>query len=247
MIPLGDEGTPQRSGFPIVNITIIAINIAVFLLQLSTGLDNGPITTGWSLIPREIVTGQDLTGASGIPGLTLSEAPLHIVYLTLLTSMFMHGGWLHIGSNMLFLFIFGDNVEDNFGSLKYLVFYLLCGFGADLAQIMLGGADSTIPNLGASGAIAGVLAAYLVLFPQARIRALIALGIVFTVTYVPALIMIGLWIVTQILSVTLAGEQAAGGGGVAYWAHIGGFVTGLILVFLFRSRATRSAFLAFSR
>src|SRR5262245_21293606 len=217
MIPLGDEGTPQQRRFPIVNVTIIAINIAVFMLQLLTGLDNGPITTGWSLVPKEIVTGQDLIGPTSIQGLTLSAAPLHIVYLTLLTSMFMHGGWLHIASNMLFLFIFGDNVENNFGSLKYLIFYLLCGFGADAAQIDMGGADSVIPNLGASGAIAGVLGAYLVLFPGARIRALIPFGGAATVTYVPALVMIGIWIVTQVLSVFLAGEEAVGGGGgVAY-------------------------------
>lgn len=242
MIPIGDEGAGEARGFPVVNITIIAINIAVFLLQLATGLDNGPITNGWSLIPREIVTGQDIVGNINIGGqaLHLYTAPLGSVYLTLLTSMFMHGGWLHIGSNMLFLFIFGDNVEYNFGSIKYLVFYLLCGFGADFAQILLGGADSTIPNLGASGAIAGVLGAYLVLFPQARVRALIPLGYVGTIAAVPAIVMIGIWILTQIVSVFLAGEQ---GGGVAYWAHIGGFITGLILVFLLRDRqAARPAY-----
>ncbi len=239
MIPLGDEGTPQQRGFPIVNVTLIAINILVFLLQQAVG---DPITNGWSLIPKEITTGVDLTGITQIPGLNASiplyPAPLGIPYLTLLTSMFMHGGWLHIGSNMLFLFIFGDNVEDNFGSLKYLVFYLLCGFGADILQIFLGGADSVIPNLGASGAIAGVLAAYLVLFPKARVRALIPLGYVGTIAAVPAIIMIGLWIATQFLSIFAAGEQSAGpGGGVAYWAHVGGFITGAILVFLFRERS----------
>ena len=123
---------------------------------------------------------------------------------------------------MLFLFIFGDNVEDNMGSLKYLVFYLLCGFGAEVAQIFLGGADSEIPNLGASGAIAGVLAAYLILFPQARVRALIPLGFFITVAAVPAILMIGIWILTQVVSVFIAQEQAVGaGGGVAYWAHVG--------------------------
>src|SRR5437868_9115402 len=130
--------------------------------------------------------------------------------------MFMHGGWLHILSNMLFLFIFGDNVEDNFGSFKYLVFYLLCGFGADVAQIVMGGGDSTIPNLGASGAIAGVLGAYLILFPKARIRALIPLGFFATIGYVPDIIMIGIWIAIQVVSVLLAGEASADAGeGVA--------------------------------
>ena len=241
MIPIGDEGAGEARGFPIVNVTIIAINIVMFLLQMT----NPNITTGWSLIPKEITTGQDLIGPSGIPGLDLTQAPLGMPYLTLLTSMFMHGGWLHIGSNMLFLFIFGDNVEYNFGSVKYLVFYLLCGFAADFTQIFMGGSNSTIPNLGASGAIAGVLGAYIVLFPKARIRALIPLGFFTTIGYVPALLMIGIWIVTQIISVFPLQESAAGGG-VAFWAHIGGFIAGLILVFLFRGRDTGNA-LQFSR
>ena len=239
MIPLGDEGTPARRGLPIVNLTIIAINILMFIYQLATVLENGPVTLGWSLIPHEILTGQDIVGNVDVGGgtINLAPAPLGSPYLTLLTSMFMHGGWLHIASNMLFLFIFGDNVEDNMGSIKYLIFYLLCGFGADFLQILLGG-DSSIPNLGASGAIAGVLAAYLVLFPQARIRTLIPILGFVSITYVPALMMIGFWIVTQFVSVFLAGEQAAGGGGgVAYWAHIGGFIFGLLLVFVLRGRS----------
>jgi membrane associated rhomboid family serine protease len=153
--------------------------------------------------------------------------------------MFMHANLLHIGSNMLFLFIFGDNVEDNFGSLKYLIFYLLCGLGADFTQIFLGGADSIIPNLGASGAIAGVLGAYLVLFPRAQIRTLIFLGIFVTITLVPAVIMIGIWILTQVINIFSLGGSA--GGGVAFWAHIGGFITGLVLVMLFRSRSSSAA------
>jgi membrane associated rhomboid family serine protease len=236
----------MRRGFPIVNITIIVINILVFFLQ-TTGGD--AITYGWSLIPKEITTGVDLTTPQLIPGVgqvPMYPAPFGIPYLTLFTSMFMHGGLLHIGSNMLFLFIFGDNVEDNMGSLKYLIFYLLCGLGADFTQIMLGGPDSVVPNLGASGAIAGVLAAYLILFPQARIRALIPFGYFSTLALVPAIIMIGIWIATQFISVFVAGEQAAGGGGgVAYWAHIGGFISGAILVFLFRDRSNPST--VFSR
>src|SRR5438270_1721298 len=219
MIPLGDEGTPPQRGLPVVNLTIIIINILVFLVQLTAG---DSFTNGWSLIPREITTGHDLIGNFHVPGIdgtiTLTAAPLGIPYLTLLTSMFMHGGWLHIGSNMLFLFIFGDNVEDNMGHFKYLLFYLLCGFGADFTQIFLGGPDSVIPNLGASGAIAGVLAAYVVLFPQARIRTLLSLGIFFTLTYVPALLMIGFWILTQAISVLALQEQDVGGG-VAFGAH----------------------------
>src|SRR5687768_3711550 len=240
MIPIGDEGTPPRRGLPIVNLTIIAINILMFMYQLTTGLEMGPVTLGWSLIPREILTGTDIVGTVPVGGfsINLAEAPLGMPYLTLLTSMFMHGGWLHIVSNMLFLFIYGDNVEDNMGPVKYLIFYLLCGFGADFAQILLGGGDSVIPNLGASGAIAGVLGAYAVLFPGAHVRALIPFGGFATVGRVPALLMIGFWIVTQFISVFFAGEQAAGGGGgVAYWAHIGGFVVGLLLVFVFRGRS----------
>jgi len=193
-------------------------------------------------VPREITTGQDLIGNFQIPGtsdfIPLTAAPLGIPYLTLLTSMFMHSGWLYIASNMLFLFIFGDNVEDNMGHVKYLIFYLLCGFGADFAQIILGGPDSIIPNLGASGAIAGVLAAYLILFPQARIRAIIPFGYVSTIGYVPAMVMIGIWILTQIASVFLEAGQV---GGVAFWAHIGGFATGLVLTFLLGNRSGRTA------
>ncbi|MBF6611517.1 MAG: rhomboid family intramembrane serine protease [Chloroflexi bacterium] len=243
MIPLGDTGTPQGQRFPIVNVTLIVINVIIFLIQLSVG---DPINNGWALIPREITTGVDLTGLQQLPDgstIQLYAAPLNNVYLTLLTSMFMHGGWLHIGGNMLFLFIFGDNVEENFGSLKYLVFYLICGFAADITQIFLGGPDSLIPNLGASGAIAGVLAAYIVLFPKARVRALIFLGILVTISYVPAFIMIGIWIVTQVVSVFSVGEVQ--GGGTAFFAHIGGFIAGLILVFFFRSRNQSAA--VFSR
>jgi membrane associated rhomboid family serine protease len=243
MIPLGDEGAQRHPGLPIVNLALIAINIVMFLLQMSSDA----ITYGWSLIPREITTGQDIVGFVPVGGgqIELYAAPLGIPYLTLLTSMFMHGGLLHIGSNMLFLFIFGDNVEANMGAIKYLVFYLLCGFAADFAQILLGGGNSVVPNLGASGAIAGVLGAYLLLFPQARIRALIPLGLMSTITFVPAILMIGIWIVMQFFSVFVTGEQE--GGGVAYWAHIGGFIAGLLLVFVFRSRDSVSSNPIFSR
>lgn len=236
MIPIGDQGAQQGRGFPVVNITIIVVNVAMFLFQLAMG---DKITNGWSLVPREITTGHDLIGLVTIPGLVggiqLYAAPAGNVYLTLLTSMFMHGGWLHIGSNMLFLFIFGDNVEYNFGSVKYLIFYLLCGFGSEATQIFLGGPNSPVPNLGASGAIAGVLAAYLILFPKAQVRTLIFLGFFGTIAAVPAIIMIGIWIVTQVISVFPLSEQAANGG-VAYWAHVGGFITGAILVWIFRDR-----------
>jgi membrane associated rhomboid family serine protease len=246
MIPIGDEGTGGQMRTPYVNLTIIALNIIVFIIQIMAG---DPFTNGWSLIPREITTGQDLVGnfpVQGIGTITLTEAPLGIPYLTLFTSMFMHGGLLHIGSNMLFLFIFGDNVEDNMGHIKYLIFYLVCGFAASFTQIFLGGPDSIIPNVGASGAIAGVLAAYLVLFPGARIKTLIPLGPVITVAAVPAMVMIGVWILTQIASVFFLQEDTAGGG-VAFWAHIGGFVAGLLLSFVLRGRETGSPSPRFAR
>src|SRR6478672_3137934 len=153
MLPLSDEGAEQPRSFPIVNVTIIVLNFVMFGLEL---LGGDPIVNGWSLIPKEIMTGQDIIGPVNVAGQTIQlyAAPLGNVYLTLLTSMFMHGGWLHILGNMLFLYIFGDNVEFNFGHIKYLVFYLLCGFAASFTQILIGGGDSVVPNLGASGAIA---------------------------------------------------------------------------------------------
>jgi membrane associated rhomboid family serine protease len=238
---------------PYVNLTIIALNIIMFVVQMVLGVPfpnnmGDSFTNGWALIPAEITTGQDITGPQQIAGvgtLVLTDAPLGSPYLTLLTSMFMHGGLLHIASNMLFLFIFGDNVEDNMGHIKYLVFYLLSGFAASFAQIFLGGTDSIIPNVGASGAIAGVLGAYLILFPGARIKTLIPLGPVITVGAVPAIVMIGVWIATQVLSVFL--QEQTTGGGVAFWAHIGGFVAGLLLTFLLRGRETGSASPGYAR
>jgi membrane associated rhomboid family serine protease len=152
--------------------------------------------------------------------------------------MFMHGGWLHIGGNMLYLWIFGDNVEDNFGHLKYLIFYLLCGFAAAFAQIALD-PESPVPSLGASGAIAGVLGSYLIMFPRNKVRVLLPLWIIWTVVSLPAIVVIGFWIVLQLFSQFAAiSEHSAqtAGGGVAYMAHIGGFFSGLVLTFLFRTR-----------
>ncbi len=152
-------------------------------------------------------------------------------WVTIFTSMFMHGGWLHLGGNMLYLFIFGDNVEDRFGHLKYLIFYLLCGVAATFAQLMFS-LGSDVPNLGASGAIAGVLGAYLLMFPQGRIRVLLGLF----VTQVPAVIVIGLWIALQFLNGFGAIANTAQTGGVAYMAHVGGFLAGLILTVLLGGR-----------
>src|SRR4051812_24626356 len=167
MIPIGDDNGQVRTTLPVVNIALIVINIVVFLLQLAVGSDQSVMAYG--TIPYEITHGVDLVGSQG--GLPQQGISLP-VYVTLLTSMFMHGSWLHIGGNMLFLFIFGDNVEDAMGSARYLIFYLICGLAANFAQI-LPNPNSFVPGVGASGAIAGVMAAYLVLFPQAQVRVLL--------------------------------------------------------------------------
>jgi membrane associated rhomboid family serine protease len=149
--------------------------------------------------------------------------------------MFMHGGILHILGNMLYLWIFGDNVEDNFGHAKFLVFYLICGLVASFSQILTN-PDSVIPSLGASGAIAGVLGSYLIMFPHNRVRALLPLGIIWTTIELPALVVLGFWIVIQIFSQYTSSFGHSRGGGVAYMAHIGGFAAGLVLCLIFRRR-----------
>ena len=233
MLPIGDQD--EQGGLPIVNIAIIAINVLVFVfLQLPSDA----FTMAYSAIPLEITTGQDLIGPSPIqmPDGT-TETIVHAdgpepIWLTLFSSMFMHGGWAHLGGNMLFLFIFGDNVEKRLGSIMYIVFYLVCGVLASFAQIFTN-TQSIIPTLGASGAISGVLAGYLVYFPQNRVKVLVGFRYV---TEVPALMMIGLWALLQFISgigsIAVTDETA---GGVAYWAHIGGFVAGLVLAFILRA------------
>jgi membrane associated rhomboid family serine protease len=207
MLPLGDDNSDRRT-FPFVTYALIAINVLVFvLLELPQGENLDGFLNRWGTIPAQIVAGNGL--------------------ITLITSMFLHGGWLHLGSNMLFLWIFGDNVEDAFGHVLYLVFYLVCGIAASLAQVLVD-TGSTIPGVGASGAIAGVLAAYIVLFGGRPVRVLMQ-GVL---TNVPSYVMIGLWIVTQLVA-GFGGQSD----GVAYWAHIGGFIAGLVLTFLLRGFA----------
>ena len=186
-------------------------------------------------MPFEITHGQDLVGAQTIAvggqSITITEAPGPTpIYLTLLTAMFMHGGWMHILGNMLYLWIFGDQIESLLGHGRFLVFYLACGLAASVAQILVG-PDSVVPSLGASGAIAGVLGAYLVKFPRNRVRVLMMRG---GVTQLPAMVVLGLWIVLQLVSQvgTAAGEAT----GVAYMAHIGGFIAGLALVLVLGKR-----------
>jgi membrane associated rhomboid family serine protease len=222
MIPIGDDDSERRS-FPVVTLVLIAVNLLVFLWQMAQGSGFERAVKAYGTIPFEITHGQDI----GPPG-------PHPIYLTLLTSMFMHANWMHLGGNMLFLWIFGDNLEDRMGRAKYLLFYLICGLAASAAQILMS-PDSQLPGIGASGAIAGVLGGYLLLFPQARVRTLGRYG----VYEVPAWMMLGFWILTQFL----AGMAQWGGreiGGVAYAAHVGGFVAGLLLVKLFAAPAGRS-------
>jgi len=215
MFPIGDENRGIRSR-PYVNYAIIAINIVVFLYQLTlTQPDLERFIRDWGAVPAEISHGNNL--------------------ITLITSMFMHGGWLHIAGNMLFLWVFGDNIEDTMGHVKYLIFYVICGLAAGGLQIAIN-PDSVSPLIGASGAISGVLAAYLVLFPHGKIRTILMLGIPIMVL-VPAWGMIGYWIAIQFINGILSlGVQTKDTSGVAYFAHIGGFAAGAALVLLFRDR-----------
>jgi membrane associated rhomboid family serine protease len=229
MFPIGDDNS-DRTITPVVNYTIIGLNILVFVFLQGLG-GNDAFTYAFSLVPREITQGIDLAGSQivrdsfGEAGrVVLYPTPLP-VYFNFLTSMFMHGGIAHIFGNMLFLWIFGDNLENLLGHIRYAVFYLLCGFAAAIAQIIMG-PDSIIPMLGASGAISGVLGGYILLFPSRQVRAIIFNFL----TTVPAYVAIGIWIVYQIV---LGYMTPAGTGGVAYMAHIGGFAAGLILVKLF--------------
>ena len=234
LFPIGDDNT-GRTRQPYVTYILIAINIAVFVFLQGLG-SNEAFTTGYSVVPREITTNQDFYGKVPVEGgvLTLAQGPQPI-YFTILSAMFMHGSLMHLGGNMLYLWIFGDNLEDAMGHFKFLLFYLLCGALATAAHILVG-PNSMIPSLGASGAIAGVLGGYILLFPGRQVRVLVGyLGII----ALPAIIVIGLWGALQFFNGF--GELASprNGGGVAYMAHVGGFVAGLILVNVFKNRATQ--------
>jgi membrane associated rhomboid family serine protease len=237
LLPIGDDNYERRST-PYLVYLIVAINVVVFLIQLLPDIGDR-FTYAYAAVPHEITTGEDLDTAIRIgPRIVIPHYPgPSPIYLTLLTSMFMHGGFMHIIGNMLYLWIFGDNIEDNFGHGKFLIFYLACGFAASFAQILID-PDSVIPTLGASGAIAGVLGAYLIMFPRNRVRALLPLGFIWTTVELPAVLVLGFWIVLQFLGQfeSLKTTAQSGGGGVAYMAHIGGFVAGVILCLLFRRK-----------
>jgi membrane associated rhomboid family serine protease len=220
MLPIGDDDSDRRFA-PLINYILIAINVLVFVFLQGMG-GNEKFTYAFSTVPAEILTGKDITAG------VLEPTPIP-VYFTLITSMFMHGGWAHLLGNMLFLWVFGDNIENRIGHVRYLIFYLVCGIIASLSHVFVSGSDSLIPSLGASGAISGVLGGYLLLFPSRRVRVIMGRGI----TTVPAFVALGIWIVFQVISQMgiLGGDQ--GGGGVAYAAHIGGFIAGLALIKLF--------------
>lgn len=238
LLPLGDDNS-DRHLTPIINYLLIALNIFVFIYWQQLGRDIG-FTFAYSTVPAEILSGQDIVTNSRIiedpvsgqaiemPGLQVTPIP---VYLTLITSMFMHGGIAHIAGNMLYLWIFGDNLENAMGHAKYLAFYLLCGVLAGLSHVISSSwlnDSSLVPSLGASGAISGVQGGYILLFPRRSVHVWFLFGII----SLPAFLVVGLWFVFQLVNGMgfLGGEEASG---IAYAAHIGGFIAGLLLVKLF--------------
>ncbi|CAN5580500.1 rhomboid family intramembrane serine protease [soil metagenome] len=221
MLPLHDESIPGK-GLALVTLVTIALNLLVFVfLQLP----DEAFTYAWAAVPAEIISGQDVVGRVEINGgsFFLGESP-EPVYLTLISSMFMHGGWLHLAGNMLFLWIFGDNVEHAMGHLSFVLFYLGAGIVATLAHILFE-PNSLIPLVGASGAISGVLGAYLVMFPRNRVLVLLFRFVV----WVPAIVVIGMWAVLQFVSGIGQIAETEQTAGVAYLAHIGGFVAGVVV------------------
>lgn len=231
--PISDDDR-HLAGPAYVTIALLVLNIVGFVAQQM----NPEITTGFSTIPREITTGTDLMDPVVLQhqgrnvAIPQSPGPTPI-FLTLLTCMFLHGGIMHLGSNMLYLWIFGDNVEHRFGPVKFLLFYLIAGLAASAAQIALK-PDSVIPTLGASGAISGVLGAYMVLFPRNKVNAIFF----FQIMSVPAVVVLGLWIGMQVLNGSGALFNTGGSlGGVAYAAHIGGFVAGVLVALVVRKRS----------
>jgi membrane associated rhomboid family serine protease len=234
VFPISDDNT-DRTSLPVVNVALIVANVLVFVVLQGMG-ENLDFTYAYSTVPAEIASGTDLVSEDRMVRMDTAMGPQEVmmpglrrtpvsVYLTLLTSMFMHGGLMHLLGNMWFLWIFGDNIEHDLGKARYLAFYLLCGLLASLAHVMMNtqGPSATIPSLGASGAISGVMGAYLVLHPQRRVTVIFFR----MVTDVPGIVAVGIWFAFQILSSFMDGSE--GGGGVAYAAHIGGFIAGAAL------------------
>ena len=221
LLPIGDDDSGIERPAVIV-FTLILANVAAFIYELSLSPPElNRLVLAWGLQPFEIVNFTDIPPLIGPP-----------VVVTLFSSMFLHGGFLHIGANMLFLWIFGDNIEDAMGHIRFLFFYLICGIAGSLAEILLN-SDSTVPIIGASGAISGVMGAYLVLFPRGMIRVATLLIIIPLIFRLPAIVVIGLWFLFQALSGYAALSMDSIQGGTAFFAHIGGFVAGVVLVWLF--------------
>jgi membrane associated rhomboid family serine protease len=211
MLPIGDDNSARRT-VPLVTYALIVLNVLFFFVELNGG---DAFIMKWAFVPSRFLANP------------VGDFP------TLFTAMFMHAGPVHLGGNMLYLWIFGDNVEDRFGHIQFAIFYLLCGVAATFAQLAFS-MDSNVPNLGASGAVAGVLGAYILMFPQQRVRVLIGR----VVTPMSAIIVIGFWIVLQFFSGIGSIANTADTGGVAYMAHIGGFIAGFVLTFLLRGNST---------
>jgi membrane associated rhomboid family serine protease len=225
MIPLKDDNPVRIT--PLVTWALILVNVLVFFYQLSLDPRQEQVFVyQYGSIPAVVL------GYKALPAMLAAIPPK----LSLFTSMFLHGGWLHLIGNMWYLWIFGDNLEAAMGKLRYLIFYLACGVLASISH-SYSNPTSVIPTIGASGAISGVLGGYLLLYPRARVLVLIPLGFFIRIMQIPAGFVLGFWFVLQLLSGSLAGAQQ--GGGVAFWAHIGGFIAGMILVGLFKKREVR--------
>jgi len=230
MIPIPLNDHIRRQTFWIMTLALIAANVAAFLFELSLGRDLDRLVFLFGIIPARYTTPHALATATPAG-----------FFIPVFVSMFLHGGWIHLLGNMLFLFVFGRSVEDRYGHLKFLAIYFLAGFGAALLHIVMN-AGSRVPSIGASGAIAGVLGAYLFSFPGARITTLIPLFFFFWTVQIPAILVLGYWFLIQFLTgfATLA-IQSATGGGVAWWAHVGGFLVGFLLAAILRPRRRRPA------
>jgi membrane associated rhomboid family serine protease len=226
MIPLRDDNPITIT--PVVTWALIAVNVVIFLYQVSLGPNASQLFVyQFGTIPAVVV------GAERLPEAMVAIPPA----VSLFTSMFLHGGWMHLVGNMWFLWIFGNNIEDAMGHLRYLAFYVICGMIASASHI-LAYPDSTIPSIGASGAIAGALGAYAMLYPRARVWTLIFVVFFMRLMYIPAWIVLGIWILLQFINGSMAaGTQNAGG--IAFWAHVGGFIAGILLVGLFKKRDVR--------
>jgi len=218
MIPYKDDNPINI--IPVSTILIISLNMLVFIMQLLSGEDSKSIVYSYGAIPQNIVGFQ-------------SNQPIP-AYMTIFSSMFMHGGVFHIAWNMLYFWIFGNNIEERLGHIRFIFFYLFCGVAAALSHILLS-PDSNVPMIGASGAVSGMLGAYILLFPMAQVRTIVLLGFYITVVKIPALIVIGFWAIIQVVSGLLSQGNAAHGG-IAFFAHVGGFVAGLFTIKLWQPR-----------